>query len=197
MYEGLGLLPEGYDRLPEAKVDFLGVNYYYPQHAIQAPPESDFHLNNSGEKGQACRFSLANCFAFVDNPKGRYTSWHWEIDPDALERLLIDLSYRFPNLPLLVTENGIGLQDTVEEGEVDDQPRIDFVRSHLRAIGRAIAAGAPVQGYFMWSLLDNFSWVNGYKKRYGFLHVHRLTMERTVKKSARWFEEVARANRLD
>ena len=178
-------------------LDFLGVNYYYPHYAVDCPAENDFHLNNSGRPGEGCRFALKNCFAFVENPKGRYTNWHWEIDPDSLERLLVDLSYRFPELPLLVTENGIGLPDQLVDGEVDDQPRIDFVREHLRAIGRAIAAGAPVGGYFMWSLLDNFSWVNGYKKRYGFLHVDRATMKRTVKNSARWFKDVAHSNRLD
>jgi 6-phospho-beta-glucosidase len=197
LYEALGYLPRGYDCLPPAKLDFLGANYYYPNYVVDAPPANDFHLNNSGDKGEACRFSLAGCFAFVTNPNGQFTDWHWEIDPDALERLLLDLSRRFPGLPILVTENGIGLPDVLQNGEVDDRARIDFVDAHLRAIGRAIQAGADVRGYFMWSLMDNFSWVNGYKKRYGFLHVDRKTLERTAKKSAAWFASVAAKNGLE
>jgi 6-phospho-beta-glucosidase len=197
LYDRLGYLPDNHDSLPQAPLGFLGVNYYYPHYAVDAPERSDFFLNNSGEKSQACRFSLAGCFALVANPQGRFTDWAWEIDPGALERLLLDLHGRYPGLPLVVTENGIGLQDRLCDGQVMDTARIDFLRDHLLAIGRAIEQGADVQGYFMWSLLDNFSWVNGYKKRYGFLYVDRATLSRTPKQSAMWFARVARENRLD
>ena len=196
LYERLGYLPAGYDALPNGQVDFLGVNYYYPHYAVDAPKQSDFHLNNSGDKKDRCRFALADCFALVSNPQGRFTDWNWEIDPEELERLLLSLSESFPDLPLIVTENGIGLPDELVDGQVDDQARIEFVEAHLRAIANAIKAGAKVQGYLMWSLMDNFSWVNGYKKRYGFLHIDRETLKRTPKKSAAWFAEVIRRNGL-
>ena len=79
---------------------------------------------------------------------------------------------------------------------MNDPSRIEFVTEHLYAIHRAIQEGADVRGYYMWSLMDNFSWINGYKKRYGFLYVDRDTMERTPKRSAFWFREVARRNGL-
>ena len=196
LYDQLGYLPRGYDALPTGEIDFLGVNYYYPHYAIDAPLSNDFHLNNSGDKADACRFSLAGCFSLVSNPNGKFTDWNWEIDPDGLRDLLLDLSRRYPKLPLLVTENGIGMPDTKVDGEIEDPGRIEFVSAHLQAIAEAVQGGADVRGYLMWSLMDNFSWVNGYKKRYGFLHVDRETLERKPKKSAAWFAQVARTNRL-
>lgn len=195
LYERRGLLPENLD-LDPVPADFVGVNYYYPHYAVDAPPESNFHLNISGDRNEKCHFALADCFAFVANPEGRYTDWNWEIKPEALEELLLNLERRYPGTLMLVTENGIGLQDKLENGTVDDSPRIEFVREHLAAIHRAIQSGAKVGGYYMWALMDNFSWLNGYKKRYGFLYVDHQTLERTPKKSAAWFREVARANRL-
>lgn len=196
LYDRLGYLPAGYDSLPAAKLSFLGANYYYPHYAVAAPETNDFHLNNSGDH-VACRFSLAGCFSLVSNPQGRFTPWAWEIDPDSLERLLVSLAASYPHQSLLVTENGIGLPDLPgPDGRVEDEERIEFLASHLRAIERAIARGADVRGYFMWSLMDNFSWVNGYKKRYGFLHVDRHSMKRTPKASAAWFRDVAARNGL-
>ncbi len=204
LYDRLGYLPEGYDRLPEARLDFLGVNYYYPHYAVDAPmgpgavgSGNDFHLNTSGDKAEACRFTLSGCFTFVANPRGRYTDWAWEIDPETLERLLLELSQSYPGLPLLVTENGIGLPDSAGDGRLDDHERIEFVAAHLKAVGRAMERGADVRGYFMWSLMDNFSWVNGYKKRYGFLHIDPQTLRRTPRASARWFAGVAARGELD
>ena len=141
-------------------------------------------------------FAIEGLFRFVRNPRGRYTDWGWEIDPTGLEELLLRAQALRPGLPVYVTENGIGLQDALVDGQVEDGARIAFLREHLTAMHRAITAGANVRGYYMWSLLDNFSWVNGYKKRYGFLHVDRATLARTPKKSARWFRDVATANAL-
>ncbi len=194
LYDELGLLPPSTE-LDPVPADFLGVNYY-PHYAVAAPRESQFHLNISGNHNEKCHFALADCFAFVPNPQGRYTDWNWEIAPEALEELLVNLDRRYPGTPILVTENGLGLQDQLVDGTVDDSPRIEFVTEHLAAIHRACQAGVKVGGYFMWALMDNFSWLNGYKKRYGFLYVNRETMERTPKKSAAWYREVARNNQL-
>jgi beta-glucosidase/6-phospho-beta-glucosidase/beta-galactosidase len=94
-----------------------------------------------------------------------------------------------------VTENGIGLQDVLTpEGTVDDEARIEFVKAHLMVIARAIADGVNVKGYYMWSLMDNFSWINGYKKQYGLLYIDRHTLQRYKKKSALWFQKVIEQN---
>lgn len=198
-YAERGLLPRSPHNLVKVKPAFLGVNYYYPHHAqpSQEGGGDTFHINNSGRPDDSCRFRLEGCFEFVRNPQGRYTDWAWEIEPDSLRDLLCKISARDPDLDLYVTENGIGLPDQLVEGEVDDSQRIEFVKDHLRAIWQARERGSRVKGYTMWSLLDNFSWINGYKKRYGFLYVDRQTMQRTPKKSAYWFRDLARSGVLE
>ena len=79
-------------------------------------------------------------------------------------------------------------------GRVDDVDRIDYLRSHLLAVHDAIADGVPVEGYFVWSLLDNFEWAYGYSRRFGLIRVDYDTFERTPKASADWYAEVARTN---
>ncbi len=194
LYASCDLLPEPV--AVDEPVDFLGVNYYYPQYASREAAASDFHLNTSGRPEEECRFSLAGQFRFVKNPRGSFTDWNWEIDPGGLRQLLLRVHAERPGLPIYVTENGLGLSDRLVDGQVQDPQRIEFVSQHLQAVHAALEAGANVRGYYMWSLLDNFSWVNGYKKRYGFLYVDRETMERTPKASAWWFRDVARRNAL-
>jgi 6-phospho-beta-glucosidase len=200
LYEGCGILPQmdaaDLRLFAGAPVDFLGVNYYYPNSVSADAARTTFSLNNTGEPADKGAFALEGLFGFVANPRGRYTDWAWEIDPSGLEELLVRVEELRPGLALYVTENGIGLPDRLVEGRVDDTARIAFVAEHLEAVHRAIVKGANVRGYYMWSLLDNFSWVNGYKKRYGFLYVDRGSLERTPKTSATWFRDVARANGL-
>lgn len=199
-YAGEGLLPEGLEDtealLRAAPPDFVGVNYYYPHYASADAADTNFHLNTSGRAEEDCQFSIKGLFRFVKNPKGRFTRWGWEIDPDGLYDLILRVHRDSPGLPIYVTENGLGRVEEPEDGTVDDSERIDFVRAHLAAVHRAIAAGADVRGYYMWSLMDNFSWLNGYKKRYGFLYVDRATLDRHKKKSALWFKAAAQANAI-
>lgn len=170
------------------KPDFLGVNYYYPKWVAHSQRPTQFHLNTSGASQDKCHFSLQGRMQFCDPPQARKTAWDWEIDPDGLESLLLRLHRDYPGLPLIVTENGLGRLE--KWGEVDDLERIQFVAAHLRAIQKALAQGAPVQGYLMWSLMDNFSWLNGYQKRYGLLAIHPETLERAPKRSAQWYRQV-------
>jgi beta-galactosidase len=202
LYRAHGLLPE-WDAeellaFQEDSVDFLGVNYYYPHHASADAPETGFALNTSGEAADHCAFSIAGLFRFVRNPRGRFTRWDWEIDPDGLHALLTRAHAYRPGLPIDVTENGIGLVESPDaEGRIQDTARIDYLRDHLKAVHRAITEGVAVRGYFMWSLMDNFSWINGYRKRYGFLYVDRETLERRRKASSYWFAEVAANHGFD
>jgi 6-phospho-beta-glucosidase len=199
LYRRHGLLPEMAPKdlalFAEDTVDFVGVNYYYPHYASADARETVFGLNTSGTKEEDCQFSIKGLFKFVRNPRGRYTDWAWEIYPPGLYDLL-ERAHRYrPGLPVYVTENGLGAQETLDSDRtVDDQGRIDFVREHLEVAHRAIAEGVDVRGYYMWSLLDNFSWLNGYKKRYGFFFVDRATMRRYPKKSAYWYRDAARRN---
>jgi beta-galactosidase len=200
LYGRQGLLPRGLEEtaalLKSAPPDFLGVNYYYPHYASAHAPQTRFHLNTSGRPEEDCEFAIGGLFRFVKNPRGKFTAWGWEIDPDGLFDLIMRVHESRPGLPVYVTENGIGRVESLENDTVDDAERIDFVRAHLEAVHRALLAGAAVKGYYMWSLLDNFSWINGYKKRYGLLFVDRKTLERTKKRSALWFAGVARGNAI-
>jgi 6-phospho-beta-glucosidase len=197
LYKQHGILPEmkfaDLDLFQQDSVDFIGVNYYFPHYASANASETRFGLNTSGNKDEDCEFSIKGLFKFVKNPKGRYTDWAWEIYPPGLYDLLARAHQDRPGLPIYVTENGIGAQETLnEQHTVDDQMRIDFVREHLEVMHRAIGEGMNVCGYYMWATLDNFSWINGFKKRYGLFFVDRDTLDRHPKKSAYWYRDVAR-----
>jgi beta-glucosidase len=97
----------------------------------------------------------------------------------------------------MVTENGAAFPDEVDgEGRILDTDRIDYLRSHLAAVHAAIEAGAPVVGYYVWSLMDNFEWAWGYSKRFGIVHVDYETQVRTRKQSAHFYADVIRRNAL-
>jgi beta-glucosidase len=98
---------------------------------------------------------------------------------------------------MLVTENGICVPDGLDfDGRVRDIRRTAYLRDHLAQVHRAIRDGAPVRGYFVWSLLDNFEWALGYSKRFGLVYVDFETQQRTVKDSGRWFAQVVKENGL-
>ena len=115
----------------------------------------------------------------------------WEIYPDGLRDFLIRTARDYSGtLPLFVTENGMANPDRVDQ---PDAARIAYLGSHLQAVQAAIAAGAPVAGYFVWSLMDNYEWSLGYQKRFGLIHVDFETLARTPKASyhalAQWWRD--------
>jgi beta-glucosidase len=119
----------------------------------------------------------------------------WEVYPEGLYDILgrLHFDYRFP--VLYVTENGAAYHDEVsQDGSVDDPQRVVFLKEHLEAAARAIAAGVPLRGYFVWSLLDNFEWGHGYGKRFGLVYVDCPTQRRVLKSSAHWYRRVIAAN---
>jgi beta-glucosidase len=123
-----------------------------------------------------------------------HTHFNWKVTPDALYWGTKFLHERY-KLPVVVTENGLSLPDWVSlDGAVHDPLRIDFLNRYLNSLGRAIADGVDVRGYFQWSVMDNFEWAEGYKHRFGLIHVDYTTQKRTLKDSARWYSEVIRTN---
>jgi len=121
------------------------------------------------------------------------TTMGWEIYPDGLRDLLIRLNDDYDLPTIYVTENGAAFPDTVVNGAVHDTDRRDYLEQHFAAAADAIAAGVPLEGYFVWSLLDNFEWAHGYDQRFGLVFVDYPTQERTLKDSARWFAERIRS----
>ena len=147
-------------------IDVLGVNYYFTNR-VRA-------LDRPLARVPANPFPGVDQVEVLPEP-GPHTAMGWNIDPSGLEELLVGLHERFPDLPLMVTENGEALDDVVtkdDAGEaVHDPERIDYLRRHLTAVHRAIERGADVRGYFVWSLMDNFEWAYGYSKRFGIVRV--------------------------
>jgi beta-glucosidase len=196
----LGAYPPGYEaampgpvaedlKLIGSPLDFYGVNYYEPTRiagsSTPAPEGSPF---TGGD------------LPFVMLPVEGYprTDFDWPVVPEGLRDLLVTMSDEYGDAlpPVFVTENGCAYDDEPDDtGRVADQRRIDYLDSHLRAVGEAIEAGVDVRGYFTWSLVDNFEWAEGYTKRFGLVHVDFGTQRRTPKDSYRWFAETVAANR--
>lgn len=146
-------------------IDWLGVNYY-TRHIIQANPGAPWPA--------------------TANKKGHLTTTqlNWEIYPDGLQHFLTWLSETYVgDLPMFVTENGMAWDDNMENGSVHDPVRIEYIEQHLYAIKNSISQGANVKGFFYWSLLDNYEWAEGYKPRFGLVHVDYETQKRTPKAS--------------
>jgi beta-glucosidase len=167
--DGLGQhMPQGWQddmAVISAPIDWLGVNYY-SRAIVSADPDAPWP-STRGHEGPL--------------PK---TQMGWEIYPDGLRNLLVRMAQDYVgDLPIVVTENGMAWDDHVQDGAVADDIRCAYVASHLAATRAAIAGGANVQGFFYWSLMDNYEWAFGYAKRFGLVHVDFDTMERTPKAS--------------
>jgi beta-glucosidase len=118
----------------------------------------------------------------------------WSVDSTGLRDLLLRLRRDYGDVPLVVTENGAAYDDQpTTDGAVHDPDRIAYLRSHLGAVYDALRAGVDVRGYFVWSLLDNFEWAFGYRRRFGIVHVDYGTQRRTWKDSAHWYRDVIAA----
>ncbi len=122
------------------------------------------------------------------------TTMEWEVTPSALYWGPLFLYERY-RLPIVVTENGMSNTDWVQvDGKVHDSQRIDFHTRYLREYQRAIEDGVKAEGYFLWSIMDNFEWAHGYKRRFGIVHVDYATGKRVLKDSAYWYKEVIDSN---
>jgi beta-glucosidase len=122
------------------------------------------------------------------------TTFRWPITPKALYWGPRFFHERY-GLPLYITENGMANTDWVAlDGHVHDPQRVDYIHRHLKQLGRAIADGVDVRGYFYWSILDNFEWAEGYRERFGLIHVDYATQRRTLKDSAAWYAAVIATN---
>lgn len=175
---------------------FLGVNYYQ-SHFIRAySGDSLICHNGTGKRGSSIfRLKGIGERNFEnDIPK---TDWDWLIYPEGLLDILRRVKKDYPNYKkIYITENGMGYKDDFENGIIMDRPRIDYVKKHLEAIATAIEEGVNVKGYFIWSLMDVFSWSNGYNKRYGLFYVDFSTQKRYPKESAYWYKRVSETKEI-
>lgn len=158
------LVQPGDMELIHTPMDYLGVNYY-SRSMVSAQAPWDVHSGG-------CTI----------------TDMQWEVYPAGLEDLLLRLHRDYTLPPIIITENGAAFADRLEAGAVHDRERIAYLQSHIAAVGRAMAKGAPVVGYMVWSLMDNFEWASGYAKRFGIVYVDYATQQRIRKDSALWYQ---------
>jgi beta-glucosidase len=132
----------------------------------------------------------------VGNPDAQHTDRGWEVYPDGLHDVLVRVARDYEPAAIYITENGAAFPDVrVHDGAVHDVERTAYLDSYIGAVGRAIAGGAPVKGYFVWSLLDNFEWSFGYSKRFGIVYIDYPTLERVPKDSFYWYRDLLASRR--
>lgn len=175
----LNFIKQGDLNIISTKTDFLGVNYY--SRAVIRNEEID-------EKNNLPRN--------VD--MGPKTDFGWEIYPPGIYDLLMRLKNEYKVQNIYITENGCSYGDGPNsEGKINDKRRIEYYHSHLTELKRAIEDGAPCNGYFAWSLMDNFEWAQGFSQRFGLIWVDFETLERIPKESYYWYKKYISANGLD
>ena len=166
------LVRDGDESLIATPGDFAGINHYQ-QILVRADP-GDRHLG-----------------AHVTPAGPPSTSLGWSVNPQSLRSVLTRISREYTDLPLYVTENGVCSEDLLDgRGQVVDTDRVAYLHGYLTAAGEAISRGVNLQGYFAWSLLDNFEWAEGYRRRFGLIYVDYPTQARIPKASAAWYREV-------
>lgn len=174
--QAMPVIQAGDMELIAAPIDYLGVNNY-SRNVVKAGPDSrPIHVRPE---------------------TGEFTDTGWEVFPQGLYDLLVRLDQDYGPRRVYITENGAAFPDVrTHNGAVEDPERQRYIESHLSAVGRAIGAGVPVAGHFVWSLLDNFEWGHGYSKRFGLVYVEYPTQERVPKGSYRWYQDFIARNTL-
>ncbi|KAB1989696.1 GH1 family beta-glucosidase [Streptomyces triticiradicis] len=164
-------------------VDWYGINYYQPTR-VGAPEGAEIEFGG---------LTLPAELPFTVKELEGYpvTDFGWAVVPEGLTELLTGFRERYGDRlpPVVITENGCSYEG------VDDQERITFLDGHVRALHKALEQGVDVRGYFVWSLMDNFEWAEGYQRRFGLVHVDYDTLERTPKASYAWLRDALRAQR--
>ncbi|MBP2071040.1 glycoside hydrolase family 1 protein [Thermoanaerobacterium butyriciformans] len=169
-------------------VDYLGVNYYQPRRV-------------KAKENMPNPYGVFTPDWFFDEyimPGRRMNPYRgWEIYEKGIYDLLINVRDNYGNIESYISENGMGVEGEerfIKDGIIQDDYRIDFIKGHLKWLHKAIEEGCNVKGYHLWSFMDNWSFLNAYKNRYGLVSVDLATQKRTIKKSGYWFKELAKNN---
>ena len=187
-------LPQDEADFRRGTVEFLGINAY--ERILVKPPvsgETHYGHNNTGTAGARIERTIGGWFTNDTDPDVPKNAWGMEILPRSIYDLLLDLSRRYPDTPFLITENGVGWDEApAVDGRVHDDYRIDYLSGYVDWIGRARAEGVDVRGYLVWSTMDLYSWINGYRKRYGLIYVDfdDEGLGRTPKDSFYWYRDM-------
>ena len=175
---------EDVDIIKNNTVDLLGVNYYQPRRVKAKESEVKEEI-----------LTPESFFDFYDMP-GKKINPHrgWEIYEKGIYDLSINIRDNYKNIPFFISENGMGVEGEDKfkvNGRIEDDYRIEFISDHLKYANKALNEGCNLKGYHLWTFMDNWSWLNAYKNRYGFVEVDiNNEFKRTPKKSAYWFKEL-------
>jgi len=167
------------EKIAGSHVDFLGINYYFRK--IVKSSESNDFLPMEEVRPEGAEF----------------TEMGWEVYPQGLLDLLRRVHRDYDGPCMMITENGAAFKDNIiRDGIIQDDDRVSYLERHLEKAREAISEGIKLEGYYIWSLIDNFEWGHGYSKRFGLFHVDYNTLERSWKKSARWLKRYIEENNL-
>ena len=185
------------DILKSGNPDFIAMNYYSTATIAESKGDSSDVSPRAGD--QQIMLGEPGVYRAAENPYVDKSKYGWVVDPVGLRMTLRKVSERY-NLPILITENGYGDKDVLEENDViNDDDRIEFIRKHLEQLRLAIADGVEMLGYCPWSAIDVVSTHQGYGKRYGFIYVNRgefdlKDLRRIKKKSFYWYKDIIESN---
>ena len=187
------ILPGDMD-LVRCENEFLGVNYYRDEFVASARPE-DLPLRDRAYMPFDQRVNLSLPERFT----GKLTDIGWPVTPHGIKDLVLRIHREWPGVKAMhITENGCAYGDGPDaNGVVNDERRVDYLRAHLSEVSKAIEEGAPVRGYFAWSLLDNYEWAEGYSQRFGIIHVDYATQRRTIKASGYEYRQIIAHNAVN
>jgi beta-glucosidase len=179
--ENLDFVKENDMQTISVPMDYLGLNYYTRQvyHVEEGQDPAEIHIHQ------------------LPAPADNQTEMGWEIYPKGFYDLLIKVNEEYHPKKIMITENGASYSTAPDaNGKVNDVQRIRYLDLHLQTIAKAIQAGVPVAGYYLWSLMDNFEWGHGYSQRFGMVYVDYKTQKRYPKESAYWYRDVIKQNGL-
>jgi beta-glucosidase len=193
---GFSVIREGDLEIISQPIDFLGVNYYFPSTVVDVSRAKEARVAGyfvaPGEQFPDLRVRS------LETPGRDKTAMDWEIEASGLTSLLIRIREEYTTLPIYITENGAAFDDYVDpNGDVKDHNRVAYLQEHISAVHDAIDAGVNVQGYFAWSLLDNFEWALGYSRRFGIVWVDFPSGARLKKASFAWFRDTIQSNSVE
>lgn len=176
----------------KGKVDFLGLNAY--DRVLVKPyvgGETRLKANNTGNGESVGEVQVKDWFTMDEDTETQKNDWGMELYPRSIYDLLMDLKECYPETPIIITENGVGFRDELVGDSVDDSYRSEYLAGYVDWVLRAKAEGCDVRGYFVWSTLDLYSWINGYEKRYGLVYVdYEHGLKRVPKASYYWYRNL-------
>jgi len=178
MLERMDVRPGDMESMKEP-LDFIGINLYNRDIVADAPGDRNLGVTRLPLPG----------------PKTQFPS---EVHPAAIYRMIMRVSDEYGRPPLYVTENGCSYDDGPgADGRVHDQRRVDYLQGYIGQVGRALAEGADLRGYYLWSLIDNFEWAFGFSQRFGIIYCDFDTLKRTVKDSGYWYRDLIKTGQIE